>query len=433
MGQRNFEVFCIALEPDQAIRVHARDGFQDFLARGTLMKRIRIVTILGLLLTARGGLPASENTEAGTGMHRPVSTKEIEDLKRQISDETQSNVELLSEFHTESGDLNNRLDFWRFGARLNYKASSGTLFYFGGIHTPYRTRDSVMEAWGTNFTAGIKGKLSESVSTQVEVGGTRFNTDTTTINALGSLNFRTSEKSGFYVTASRSNVEESMLSAVGFRPVSGPFAGELVGRVMDNRVVIGGQTRLIGNLDLFGEGGIGNREGSNVDSNFFKLASGGVGYNIFAASEDEPVSLFRVSYSANYFGFEEDRLGFGGSSLLTRAGRPIAPALLGSDGISPAPGAAQAGIGGYFSPERYLSNVIRLDLQGRPNQGVRYRLSGFVGGQNYTGSATRQVSGFSANLTFRLNDTFSLPLGYLVDNFGPFTQQSAFVRLAVKF
>jgi Cellulose synthase operon protein C C-terminus (BCSC_C) len=396
------------------------------------MKRTCAASIFVLLLTVRL-LPASENSEGGGGMHRPVSSKEIEDLKRQISDETQSNVELLSEFHTESGDLNNRLDFWRAGARLNYKASSGTLFYLGGVHTPYRTRDSVADAWGTNFTAGIKGKLSDSVSTQFEVGGTRLSTGGTTINALGSLNFRASEQAGLYVTASRSNVEESMLSAVGFRPVSGPFAGELVGRVMDNRVVAGGQTRLIGNLDLFGEGGVGNREGSNVDSNFFKLASGGVGYNIFAASEEEPVSLFRVSYSANYFGFEENRLGFGGSSLLTSGGRPIALSLLGSDGITPVPGPVQPGVGGYFSPERYLSNLIRVDLQGRPNQGVRYRLSGFAGVQNYTSSATRQVSGFSANLTFRLNDTVSLPVGYLVDNFGPFTQQSAFVRLAVKF
>ena len=396
------------------------------------MKRTCIATIFVLLLTSRC-LPASDSSDSGAGMHRAVNTKEIEELRRQISDETQSNLELLSEFHTETGDLNHRLDFWRLGARLNYKVGSGALLYFGGTHTPYRTRDGVMDAWGTNFTAGIKGKLSESISSQVEVGGTRFSTDTTTINAFGSLNFRTSERSGLHVTASRSNVEESMLSAVGVRPVSGPFAGELVGRVMDNRVVLGGQTRLIGNLDLFGEGGIGTRDGSNVDSNFFKLASGGLGYNVFAASEEEPVSLFRVSYSANYLGFEEDRLGFGGASLLTSTGSPISPALLGSDGISPLPGANQAAIGGYFSPERYLSNVIRADLQGRPNQAVRYRISGFIGVQNYTGSTTRQVSGFSANLTFRLNDTFSLPVGYLVDTFGPFTQQSAFARLAVKF
>ena len=177
------------------------------------MKQSYVITIFALLLTARL-VAAGENTGDGAGMHRPVSSNEIEELKRQISDETQSNVEVLSEYHTETGDLNNRLDFWRFGARLNYKASSGTLFYFGGLHTPYRTRDSVVDAWGTNFTAGVKGKLSESVSTQIEVGGTRFSTNTTTINAMGSLNFRASERSGLYVTASRSNVEESMLSAV---------------------------------------------------------------------------------------------------------------------------------------------------------------------------------------------------------------------------
>lgn len=390
-----------------------------------------LVLFLFASLTAFG--EPTDKGDSQSGIHRPVTSQEIEQLKRQISDDTQSNVELLADYHTESGDLNNRLDFWRFGVRANYRKSSGSLFYFSGTHTPYMTRDSVLDAWGTNFTVGVKGKLSEQVSTQIEAGGTRFSSNTNTINAMGSLNIKPTEQSNLYITGSRSNIEESMLSAVGLRPSSGPFAGELVGRVMDNRVVFGGQSRLIGNLDMFGEAGVGNREGSNVDSNFFRLVSGGIGYNLVATAQEEALSLFRVSYSVNYYGFDEDRLGFGGASLLTSAGRPISPALLGSDGISPFPGAAAPGIGGYFSPERYISNLIRIDLQGRPDRNVSYRLSGFAGSQNYTGSSTRQASGFSANVTFRLNDRFSLPVAYLIDNFGPFRQQSAFVRLVVKF
>lgn len=398
------------------------------------MKTAKILgTIFALTFAVYSPLRASNEGERHEGIHRPVSSQEIDQLKRQISDATQSNLELITDYHTESGDLNNRLDFWRFGARLNYRRSSGTLLYFSGIHTPYMTRDRVVDAWGSNFTAGVKAKLTEQIGTQIEVGGTRFSTNTTTINAMGSLSFHPSEHSSLYVTGSRSNVEESMLSAVGFRPATGPFAGQLVGRVMDNRVVFGGQSRLIGNLDLFGEVGAGNREGSNVDSNFFKVAGGGLGYNLMARSEHEPLSLLRVSYSLNYFGFDEDRLGFGGASLLARTGSRIDLALLGSDGIPPAPSSSRPGIGGYFSPQRYLSNIVRLDLQGCPDRNVDYRLSGFVGGQNYTGSSTRQASGFSANVTFRLSERFSLPVAYLVDNFGPFTQQSAFVRLVVKF
>lgn len=396
--------------------------------RTTKVLTATLSLLLGSLSTGLGS-DQSDNP----GIHRPVSAQEIEQLKHQIADETQSNVELIFDYHTESGDLNNRLDFWRYGARLNLKWRPDALIYFSAIQTPYMTRDNVLDEWGTNFTVGFKGKLSEQVDTRLEAGGTRFSTDTTTVNALGSVRFLTSERSNFYITASRSNVEESLLSVAGLRPTTGPFAGQLVGVVMDNRVVFGGSHQLPYRLDVFAEGGVGTREGRNVDSNFFKQAGGGLGYNIIATSQDQSLSLLRASYSLNYFGFAEDRLGFGGASLLTRRGQPIPLALLGNDGISPSPSASQPGIGGYFSPEWFISNVFRIDLQGRPDRNLEYRLSGFVGSQDYTGTSTRQASGFSGTLVVRLNDRLSVPLTYLRDNFGPFTQQSLFARLVVKF
>ncbi len=392
--------------------------------------------LVGLLFISAGPPALRGETKSSgkqTGIHRPVTSREIEELKRQIAEETRSSVEAIFEYHAETGDLNNRLDLLRYGGRLNLKRGSGPVFYLSGARTSYMTLDNFLNEWGTSIAAGVKGKPTDQFAFQLEAGATRFRTDTTTVNALGSIELKPTDRSSFYVTASRSNVEESLLSAVGIRPAVGPFAGTLVGQVMDNRIIAGGRFPLPARFDVFAEGGAGTREGSNVDSNFYKRAGGGLGCNIIAAGEEEPVSLFRASYALDYFGFDEDRLGFGGASLLTRRETPISLSQLGSDGISPTPTRTQPGVGGYFSPQRFLSNVFRVELSGRPGPGLEYRVSGFIGSQNFTGSSTHQAAGFSGDVVFRLTHRVSIPVTYLVDNFGPFTQHSLFGRLVFRF
>src|SRR5262249_27074111 len=170
-----------------------------------------------------------------------------------------------------------------------------------------------------------------------------------------------------------------------------------------------------------------------VPSNFFKAVGGGAGYNIVARQDDEPLSLLRAAYEINYFGFEDNRFGFGGASLLTRSGLRIAPTRIGSDGISPTPGITSPGIGGYFSPKNFVSNVVRMEAKGGSEDSLSYRVSGFLGSQNYTGAPGRLANGLSATVSVGITDRISLPVTYLIDNFGPFTQQSLFARLVVRF
>ena len=387
------------------------------------------------MLAAAARLATSQtnlNQVTDPSIHKPVTVEEMERLSRVISDETRSSVELIGEYHTETGDLNNRLDFYRAGARLNYRWQPGLNFYLSGVRTQYMTLGDVLDGNGTNVTAGARIALADGVNGQFEIGATRFNTSTSTINALASLNFKASDAATFYLTGSRSNVEESLLSAIGLRPVNGPFAGRLVGRVMDNRVVGGLQYRLPLNFDVSAEGGGGVREGLNVDDNFFRLARAGLGYNPVSQPQDETLSLFRVGYFFEYLGYDEDRLGFGGASLLTRRGQRILPSQLGIDGISPEPGPGRPGVGGYFSPQRYTSHAGRAELEGRPLSVLRYRLAGFAGAQSYTGSPTREVYGVSATAELVFTDRFSLPVTFARDNYGPFTQQTLWARLVVK-
>jgi hypothetical protein len=388
-----------------------------------------VITAATLVLCLHRPAQAQENP----GMQRPVTQQEIDRLRRQIDEDTRSSVEMVTDYHTESGDLNNRLDFIRYGGRLNLKVGSSSAFQLTGTRTNYMPISSVFGEAGTNMTAGIQTKLSESVDAHLEAGATRFSTDATSINGLASVAYHASDQTRLYVTATRSNVEESLLSMIGIRPVVGPFAGQLVGRVMEIRFVAGGSLGLLSRLDVFGEGGAGNRLGSNSPANFFKTVGGGAGYSIIARPDDESLSLLRATYEFNYFGFDEDRFGFGGASLETRSGLPIAPARIGSDGISPIPGVTRSGVGGYFSPKNFVSNIVRLEAKGGSDDRVSYRISGFVGSQNYTGAPGRVANGLSATVSVGITERVSLPITYLLDNFGPFTQQSLFARLAVKF
>jgi cellulose synthase operon protein C len=382
-----------------------------------------------LILVADAGAQPQENT----GIQPPVRQQEIDRLKRQIDRDIRSSVEAIIDYHRETGDLNNRLDFFRYGGRLNLKLGSSAGFQLTGSRTDYMPISSGFGEHGINMTAGLQTNLAESTEAHIEAGATRFSTDTTTINALASVTRNVSDQSRVYVTASRSNIEESLLSAVGIRPLAGPFAGQLVGRVMENRFVAGASWRLPIGLDIFGEGGAGNRAGSNVPSNFFKTVSGGAGYSIVARPDDEPLTLLRAAYEFNYFGFNEDRFGFGGASLLSRTGSPVASTRIGADRISPNPAAANPGVGGYFSPANFVGNIFRAEARGGSEDSVSYSVSGFLGSQNYTGASRRLASGLSATVTFGLTERLSLPVTYLIDNVGPFTQQSLYTRLAVRF
>jgi cellulose synthase operon protein C len=361
------------------------------------------VAVVVALMFAFSGRSAAQSQDS-SGVLRPVRQQEIDRLKRQIDEDTLSGVEVITDYHTETGDVNNRLDWLRYGGKLNLKFGSSSVFQFTGTRTNYMPITDSFAQQGTNFTAGVRSSLSEYLDAHFEAGATRFSTDTTTINALASLTYNPSDKGRVYVTASRNNVEESLLSTTGVRPVGGPFAGQLVGRVMENRFVAGTSLRLDRGIDIFAEGGAGTRAGSNVPSNFFKTMGGGVGYGILSRSDDQPLSLVRAAYELNYFGFDDNRSGFAG-----------------------------AVVGGYFSPSNFVSNVARVEAKGAYGANLSYSASAFLGSQNYTGSPARLAKGLSGTVTMALTERVSLPVTYVIDNFGPFRQQTLLARLAVKF
>lgn len=364
---------------------------------------------------------------------RPVSRQELEDLRRQIFQEDRSSLELVFDTHGETGDLNNKLDFLRYGARLNIRWRPSTTLSFSAQRTPYRTRDGAFRSSATSLALGARWRASEGREWQAELAGTRFEEGDWSMTGLASVTLRPSEALRYSVTLRSVNVEESLLSVAGLRPSLGPFAGQRVGGVHDDRLVMSGAYRLPARFEVFGEASVGSRSGSEVDGNFFRQAGGGLGFAAVARPEEHTLSLFRLSLSVDYFGFDEDRLGYGGASLLDARGRPVPPERLGSDGISPIPSPTQPGVGGYFSPNRFVSRVVRVDARGRIRSSLDYDASVFLGAQSFTGSPSHRAGGVSAGLTCRISERLTLPLAYTWDDFGPFAQQSLVARLVLLF
>ncbi len=396
------------------------------------MRRLILALVLGLSAApqtrAQQQPPIPEADEP-----RPVTPEEVAKLRREIEHETRSSLELLFDGHGEDGDVNNELSFLRYGARLNLKRGSGTTFHLSVRHTPYAMQDDVIRESGLSFALGAASKRSERVEYQWELAATRFSNDAWSVTGLASVSVQASDGFRYTIGASRSNVEESMLSAVGLLPVEGPFAGARVGTVTDNRATVALSWQLPSQLDVIGQAALGARTGSNVGTNAFARAGGGPGWNAVARSPESPVSLVRLGAWFEYFGFSDDRLGYGGASLIDSRGQPVPPEALGSDGIPPDPSSTNPGVGGYFSPASFFGALLRLEMRGRPSASVEYSLSGSLGTQSFTGSDRRGAAGVAASLTLNRGGRVSLPLAFHWDDYGPFTQYLFQARLVVLF
>jgi hypothetical protein len=393
--------------------------------------------ILGLVLVAaaaplaRGQQPPL--TSPADEEPRPVTAEEIARLRREIEHETRSSVELLFDEHGESGDVNNELSFLRYGVRLNLKRGSDTTFHLSFRDTPYRMQGNLIKESGLSFALGARAKKSERVEYQWELGGTRFSNDAWDVTGLLSVAVQASDKLRYTIGASRSSVEESLLSATGLLPSQGPFAGQRVGTVSDNRASLGLSWQLPAQFDLVGGAALGARTGSHVGTNAFGRVGGGPGWNAVARSPENPLSLLRLGGWLEYFSFADDRLGYGGASWIDLEGQPVAPAALGSDGISPEPSATNPGVGGYFSPARFFGATLRLAIRGRPSPSVEYSLSGSLGTQSFTGSDQKRAAGVAASLTLNRGGRLSLPLSFQWDDYGPFKQHLFQARLVLLF
>lgn len=172
---------------------------------------------------------------------------------------------------------------------------------------------------------------------------------------------------------------DSYMSAAGVVPQVGPFANQLVGRIIDNKYILFNIGFKLP-FKSYGYGGmnVGNKYGFNSASNFYKEMMWGLGKLLYSAAENKHISQTTLGYDFYYTGYNEDMSGFGGANL------DFSP--VGSDGQAITPFSGFPGTGGYFSPTFFIANRFPLTFKGSFKETkLRYILSAFIGTQTIQG------------------------------------------------
>ena len=215
-------------------------------------------------------------------------------------------------------------------------------------------------------------------------------------------------------------------------PVEGPFAGDRVGAVTDNRATVGLSWQLPAQFDVVGEALWARARAATSGRTLSDARGAGPHGTPWPAAPESPVSLLRLGVWLEYFAFADDRLGYGGASLIDSRGQPVPPDALGSDGISPDPRPTNPGVGGYFSPHR------SSDALGEWTCGVAQRVVSTTASRRSSArSPTRAPTGGSRRRRGEPDPQSGRSglrsAGLPWDDYGPFTQYLFQARLVLLF
>lgn len=229
-------------------------------------------------------------------------------------------------------------------------------------------------------TAGLEGQLTNHLGFRSSFGVESFSNGESIF--LGSAIARYTPNDYISWTSGyiRSLDEiDSYMSAAGVVPSVGPFANQLVGRIIDNKYMLFNiGLKLPYKSYAYGGMNVGNKYGNNSASNFYKEIMWGLGKLFYSAAENRPINQALFGYDFYYTGYNEDMSGFGGANL------DFSP--IGSDGQPVTPFSGFPGTGGYFSPTFFIANKFPLTIKGSFRETkLKYVLSGYIGTQTIQG------------------------------------------------
>ena len=307
----------------------------------------------------------------------------------------------------------------------------------GSITTTKYISD-VVSARGTLYSIGSEGRSHDHFGYTSAVGIQDFSYKGSII--LGNMTFKAFLNDN--ITLSSGYIRyldeiDSYMSAAGVIPEVGPFANQLVGRIIDNKfMILNSAFKLPHKTYAYAGYNIGNRYGSNSPANLYQEAPVGTGIMLFSAPEEFFINQILAGYDFYYLGFRRDMSGFGGANLNNS---PV-----GSDGTSPYPTPSNPGVGGYFSPTFFIANKFPLTIKGGfKKAGIRYLLSGFLGSQsmrgpyelvnNVPGIHSTPYYGYTFGLTYNENGRIGARAYYDFNNYRTVKQHIFRAFLLVRF
>lgn len=317
-----------------------------------------------------------------------------------------------------------------------YQKAGGNLYYYikpnlrlvaTGSSTYYSNLNNKVSQIGNYGGIGLEGKPTDHLSFRSAIGYDAFNDDGTNNLILGNAVAKYSPNdvvtfTGGYI---RSLDEiDSYMSAAGVVPSVGPFANQLVGRIVDNKYVMALGFKLPHKFYAYAGMNIGNKYGSNSPSNSYREIPCGFGKVVYSAKEENHINQALLGYDFYYTGYTQDMSGFGGANLNFN---PI-----GSDGQSPSPFSGSPGVGGYFSPTFFIANKFPVTIKGTFKQTkLKYILSAFIGTQTIQGQIgllgfqsggqsqvyTTPYYGWSIGLRYNEKGRISWGFDYIFNNY----------------
>lgn len=332
-----------------------------------------------------------------------------------------------------------------------YQKAGGAIYLY--IKPNFRAVVTSMAAQYSNITnlvsttaiinsIGFEGQITNHINLKSSFGVETFSNGPAIF--LGSALVKYTPKDFISLTSGyiRSLDEiDSYMSAAGVVPSVGPFANQLVGRIIDNKYMLFNiGLKLPYKSYAYTGMNVGNKYGSNSPSNFYREIMWGLGKLFYSAAENRPINQALLGYDFYYTGYNYDRSGFGGANL------DFSP--IGSDGEAIDPSTGFPGTGGYFSPTFFLANKFPLTLKGTFRETkLKYVLSAFIGTQTIQGQIgllgptagglsefrTTPYFGYSVGLTYNEKGRYGLGAYYTFNNYMTVAQHLLRVSLVYRF
>lgn len=306
------------------------------------------------------------------------------------------------------------------------------------ITTEYKNVTNIVSTQGTLYSVGLEGRPHDHIGIKSAIGVEQFTNNGNIIlgNAVAKFapNDLVTMTSGYI----RSLDEiDSYMSAAGVIPSVGPFANQLVGRIIDNKYIVCNLGfKLPHKFYAYVGANVGTKYGGKSASNFYKEIPAGFGKVIYSAAEERHINQALVAYDFYYTGYNRDMSGFGGANLNNS---PI-----GSDGGSPTPTEGHPGTGGYFSPTFFIAQKIPLTIKGSFRKSkLKYIASGFIGLQTIQGAIglvgggsgirNSPYYGYLVGLRYNENGKYGMGIDYTFNNYMTVAQHLFRVNFLIRF
>ncbi len=260
-------------------------------------------------------------------------------------------LEFAADGGTESGDADSKVRTSMVPITFRFHpAGSDTEISLSGSVSQYRNAAGLSR--DTAVGAGVDTPIGNRVRLEGSVAVHEFDRAPRVVTGRARARMAPHDRLEFQIGAAREQLYASRLSLGGES-----YAGVSYGPSIVDEVLVGATARPARGWDAWIQATAGRIRGANIVPNTRREAFGGVGRSFRAGG-----ATLRPGYAVSWMAYDRDLEGYPSTDL-------------GGDGLT------RRGVGGYFSPRRFLNQMVRLDATVPLGGGVQLAAGGGAGRQ----------------------------------------------------